>query len=490
MRLVGRWTEAALVALWALLSGASLAHTLALIDTQVREVAIARARVLFALIETTRQWTTEHGGLYVAATPDTPPNPYLKGRDRDIVVNGRLYTKINSAYLTRQLSELVERRRGVVFHVTSLRPIRPENAADPWETKALQAFEDGAAEVMEETEFMGRPAFRYMTPLEATNDCLACHENQGYSVGDIRGGLSVSVPAAQVYEEVVPQRRHAVLLHLAGFGLLSGGTLLLFWRLRDSWRRLDEELAAREVVISDRTAELTAANAELGRSNAELENFAYVASHDLQEPLRMMGGYAQLIGRRYRDRLDEDGREFLGYMAEGADRMKTMIDDLLDYSRVDRGEPVRGQVDIGLVLDAALANLAVTIAEAGAEVVVPAPLPMVSGESALLIRLLQNLVGNAVKYRRPGISPRVWVTADQAEGGWTVTVADNGIGIPAASRERIFLIFQRLHPRGSYPGTGIGLAICKKIVERHGGRIWVEDGPDGGSAFRFTLPAA
>ncbi|MEW5729480.1 MAG: ATP-binding protein [Pseudomonadota bacterium] len=490
MRLAGRRMEMVLVGFWALLTGASLAHTLSMLDNQVREVAAARARMLFSIIETTRLWNASHGGLYAPVTEATPPNPYLDDPGRDVIIDGQPYTKINPAYMTRQISELVERQKGISFHITSLKPIRPANAPDPWEAHALTAFETGAEEMLDETDFHGRAAFRYMAKLRVTQACMPCHAQQGYKVGDVRGGISVTMAADHVRDEVAPQRRHVILLHLAGFGLLSGGTLMLLGRLRHSWRRLDEALAAREAVIAERTAALTAANAELERSNAELENFAYVASHDLQEPLRMMGGYAQLIARRYGGQIDDDGREFLGYMAEGAERMKAMIDDLLDYSRVDRGEPARAVVDMNLALDSALANLAAAIAEAGAEVGAPAPLPSVWGESALLARLMQNLVGNAVKYHRPGERPRVTVTAEPTESGWIFTVADNGIGIPADSRERVFQIFQRLHARGSYPGTGIGLAICKKIVERHGGRIWVEDGPGGGSAFRFTLPAA
>lgn len=205
----------------------------------------------------------------------------------------------------------------------------------------------------------------------------------------------------------------------------------------------------------------------------------------------MMGAYAQLIDRRYGSTLDEEGREFLGYMGDGAHRMKAMIDDLLAYSRVSRGEPSFSLVAMDDVVDGALMNLAAALTESGAEISRPARLPEVWGERPLLIRLMQNLVGNAVKYRCPGTAPRIALSAEAGPGdGWTFSVADNGIGIPVTQRERIFQIFQRLHSKMEYPGTGIGLAIAKRIVERHGGRIWVEDGVAGGSVFRFTLTAS
>ncbi|HSV28105.1 MAG TPA: ATP-binding protein [Candidatus Omnitrophota bacterium] len=491
MNLVGRRSEIGSVAFWAGLVALSLAHNLDLLETQAREVALARARMLFSVVETTRLWNAGHGGVYAPAGKDTPPNPYLDDSERDVVINGREYTKVNPAYMTRQISELVESQNGAAFRLTSLNPIRPGNAPDPWEAEALKRFEHGdAAEVLEHGVYRDRPAFRYMALLRVKEPCLACHAKQGYRVGDIRGGISVSIPAADVLGEIAPQRRQTIVMHLAGFLLLSGASLVFFGRLRASWAALAEAKAAQERMVAERTAELSAANAELARSNAELENFAYIASHDLQEPLRMMGSYAQLIGRRYGDRLDGDGREFLGYMSEGAGRMKAMIDDLLAYSRVDRGEPSFARVETRLAVDAALANLAAALSESGAKVELPADLPAVMGEMPLLVRLFQNLIGNAVKYRRADAAPVVQVRADRDGAFATFAIEDNGIGIPEDARERVFLIFQRLHNRAAYPGTGIGLAIAKKIVERHGGRIWVEAAPGGGSVFRFTLRVA
>ncbi|WP_173984962.1 PAS domain S-box protein [Magnetospirillum sp. SS-4] len=229
--------------------------------------------------------------------------------------------------------------------------------------------------------------------------------------------------------------------------------------------------------------------ARLDASNKELEQFAYVTSHDLQEPLRMIAGYAQLIERRYRGRLDSDADEFIAFLVDGAKRMQGMIQDLLEYSRVERLGGAFVEFDIAGVMEDVRRNLAAALAETGGRIEV-GPMPRLTGDRAQIMRLLQNLIGNALKYRHPGRPPEIAVAAARDEGGWTISVSDNGIGIESQYFDRIFLVFQRLHTREKYPGTGIGLAICKKIVERHGGRLWVESRLHHGSVFRFSLPDA
>ncbi|TAN65890.1 MAG: PAS domain S-box protein [Magnetospirillum sp.] len=226
---------------------------------------------------------------------------------------------------------------------------------------------------------------------------------------------------------------------------------------------------------------------QLRRSNAELEQFAYVASHDLQEPLRMISSYAQLIARRYGDKLDDNAREFITFMLDGTSRMQAMIQDLLEFSRIGRREAEPAEMEAADGVAAALRNLAAAIDKAGATVACGA-LPRIKVRSPQFIALMQNLIGNAVKYRHPDRPAMVRIDARRTGGDWEFTVADNGIGIRPEYFDRIFLIFQRLHTRDAYEGSGIGLAICKKIVEHHDGRIWVESVPGEGSTFHFTLP--
>jgi light-regulated signal transduction histidine kinase (bacteriophytochrome) len=227
----------------------------------------------------------------------------------------------------------------------------------------------------------------------------------------------------------------------------------------------------------------------LTRSNADLEQFAYVASHDLQEPLRMVSSYVQLFAKRYQGQVDEQADKYIRYAVDGAMRMQALIDGLLEYSRAGRQaeQPVR--VSAESALDRALYNLRKVIEETGA-MITRDPLPEILSDEAQLTQVFQNLIGNAIKFRRPEEASRVQVGCARRGPYFVFSVADDGIGIDPRHAERIFAIFQRLHTRGEYPGTGIGLAICKKVVERSGGEIWLESAPGKGSTFHFTLRAA
>jgi signal transduction histidine kinase len=255
--------------------------------------------------------------------------------------------------------------------------------------------------------------------------------------------------------------------------------------LKDHLARLPESVrrAIRETKLRE---DHKHSQEELARSNQDLEQFAYVASHDLQEPLRMVATFTQLLAERYRGKLDADADKYIHYAVDGALRMQKLVQDLLAFSRVGRQGEARVSIDCNAALKAGLVNLEAAIHESGA-VVEHAQLPVVIADGFQLVQVFQNLIGNAIKFRSSE-PPLIRVSAQLQGKEWLFSVADNGIGIAAEQTENVFVIFRRLHTHTEYPGNGIGLSICKKIIEQHGGRIWVESQPGHGSTFQFTLP--
>lgn len=314
------------------------------------------------------------------------------------------------------------------------------------------------------------------------------HHRRGYSVvtgyASTRGyrdfpGFDWIVLFRQTHDQVyAPVDR--LLWTVGGIGILvilplTGFGILVSWKLG---RERTELLKTRQ--------DLEQSVAQLGRSNADLQQFAYVASHDLQEPLRMVSSYTQLLAKRYRGRLDADADEFIAYAVDGATRMQKLIQDLLAYSRVSTGRQTFEPTPMGAVLSYAMDNLLSAIKESQA-VITQDRLPTVRGDAKQLAQVFQNLLSNAIKFRGDQ-PPIIHISAQRKDGEWLFSVRDQGIGIDPQYAGRIFVIFQRLHTRAEYPGTGIGLAICKKIVERHGGRIWVESEAGKGATFWFSLP--
>ncbi len=259
--------------------------------------------------------------------------------------------------------------------------------------------------------------------------------------------------------------------------------------VRQANRQLQEKIAQLNQFneeLEDRVKERTAS---LERSNLDLQQFAFVASHDLQEPLRMVVSYAGLLKKVCQGKLDADAEKYMAFAVDGAMRMQTLIRDLLTYAQTGSQEPVLTRARLNDVVGQARYSLLESIRETGAEITA-GPLPDLDLDPLKMSLVFQNLLSNAIKFRRPGSNPRIHIAAEREAGEWRVSVRDEGIGFQPEYAERIFVAFQRLHGRGKYPGTGIGLAICKRIIEGHGGRIWAESHPDAGATFHFTMPAS
>lgn len=283
-----------------------------------------------------------------------------------------------------------------------------------------------------------------------------------------------------------------VLYNASVFKDAQGNVLGVFAAARDvtAQKQIETELKHHrdnlEVLVKERTNDLAATNRKLAKSNENLEQFAYVASHDLQEPLRIMASYSQLLEKRYKDKLDQDANDFIGFIVDAAGRMQKLIVDLLAYSRVGRGDATVSQINSNDLLGKVIKSMSATIESSNAKVIYE-DLPALSVHETGFIQLFQNLIGNALKFKSKE-PPVIRITARQDNSEWVFSVSDNGIGIEPQYREKIFQIFQRLHSKDDYPGTGIGLSICKKLVENYGGRIWVESQLGKGSTFYFTLP--
>ncbi|MBB4287154.1 sensor histidine kinase [Roseospira goensis] len=304
--------------------------------------------------------------------------------------------------------------------------------------------------------------------------------------------IGLSTPQAQILEVFrVPQTfRHEVLGAIIISLLLIGlATALWFSHRADAHRLavLRDSHAQLERAVAERTRRLESMNQDLSRSNQDLEQFAYAASHDLQAPLRTISGFLGLLQTRYGPRLDDEAREFITYSIDGAKRLSRQIHALLEYSRLTTAERSVTAVSLTRIVTGAVANLRGPIEETGARVQVPDDLPMVAVDPAQATVLFQNLIGNAIKYRHPAREPDVWIEVVQVGVRWRISVVDNGIGIAPEYQGRIFGVFQRLHGPADYEGTGIGLALCKRIVERHGGTLTVTSDGRSGAAFTFSL---
>ncbi|MFA6133197.1 MAG: ATP-binding protein [Phycisphaerae bacterium] len=731
-----------LVLLWTGCVAASLLWNLHVQEDKIVAMARNTAQVTFENDVLYRRWAANQGGVYVGVSEYTPPNPYLQVPERDVTTtSGQSLTLVNPAYMTRQVNQMMMEAHGSRGHITSLKPLRPENSPDPWERAALNSFEKGVKEVASIETVEGNQYMRLMRPFVAEEGCLKCHASQGYKEGDIRGGISVSIPMAPLRAIVRP---HVAGMSLAHFALWVFGVAgIAVWKSsvqRQTLAREEAEMALREseerfkviasstpdhLFVQDRDLRYTfVVNPQLGlteqdmigktdydfltkddaenltrikrqvvetgstipveiplispkgetqffsgsyvpkydargqidgligyfknitdrkraekalseeqanlqaifdvvnvgmllidrngvvrrvnnavfrwigqslsersgdqpgdfmgcihaldnaagcghsahcrscpirnlfesvlrcgqalhdveakatvriegkeanlwlevsadpltmkgqrhvilainnitarkraeetlrqtaeelkRSNHDLEQFAYVASHDLQEPLRMISGFLQLLQDRYKGKLDAKADEYIGFAFDGAGRMSTMIRDLLAYSRAGSSERQFASVDLAAVVEYVKGNLRAAIEESQA-VITHDALPTVTADPAQMRQVFQNILGNALKFRAQDRPAKIHISARREDGHWVLRVKDNGIGIAPDHFERIFMLFQRLNGRDKYSGSGIGLAICKKIIDRHGGRIGVESQPGQGSTFYFTL---
>lgn len=472
-----------LVATWTVIIVGSTLWNINQIKENTLEAALVSARASFLWDLAYRQWSTIHGGVYVPVTEETPPNPYLNVPERDITTpSGIILTLLNPSYMTRQVHELAEKDYGIFGNITSLNPINPQNTADPWEVDALWAFELGESEVSSIEQIAGQDYMRLMTPLVTENYCLKCHAEQGYQVGDIRGGISISIPMAPLWaiderQKLLLTTGHSLLWLVGIIGIVLGTR-----RLRQSEF---ERTLAKEALIR-KAKELARSNDELVAVNKELEAFSYSVSHDLSAPLRSLDGFSQAMLEDYNDKVDEQGKDFLGRIRAASQRMGQLIDDLLELSRITRIEMHRETVDLTALAQTIAKELQEREPQRRVEFVI-AQGAVADGDSRLLRVALDNLLGNAWKFTAKRPDARIEFGITRHKGGTAYFVRDNGAGFDMTYADKLFDAFQRLHKPTEFPGIGIGLATVQRVIRRHGGSIWAEGAVGKGATFFFTL---
>ena len=605
-----------LVGLWTLFLILMFIKDVSDIRTFTRTAAIHEIEAYFNKDRALRTWAANHGGLYVPVTSRTPPSPYLEHiPDRDVITpNGRKLTLMSPSQMMRQVSENFASLYGVVARTTSLYPLRLANTPDAWERVKLQGFEKGEKDrILEFVQKSGIPHLRLMEPVLTRKKCLNCHGHQGYDEGDIRGGISISLPMTKFFERE-KARIYSCSFKLALIWMI--GMLTLLFGGRSLHRRIRErdkaqaELAVSEqkfrtvadftynweswlddhglpIYISPSCERITGYSAEafyqdpdlllsimhpadrhiwathletdldhesvcqlefrirtrsghdrwiahtckpvfndrggfLGRragnrditdrksaeikleryaaglekSNRDLQSFAYMTSHDLREPVILIKAFSDRLRATCHEHISEQGSTYLQRIEKAADRMEELIDGILSYCRLSSRELPLMRVNLDAVLEEVLNDLEIRIRQTGGQVITK-PLCTISADPLQMRQLFMNLIGNGLKYRRSDREPVVCIylegadrSATDSDSVCTIVVEDNGIGFDPASAEEIFGLFTRLHSRAEFPGTGIGLAVCKRIVERHGGTISAHSIPSEGTRFVITLPTS
>ena len=472
-----------ILAAWSLLVAASFAWYFWQENKGLSETAAKEARAILDRDNAYRHWLVEQGGVYVKPSEKLPGDPYLKHPQRDVVTTaGMRLTLLNPAFVLREVqTRQADPMRGR-SRVVSLTPLNPQNAADAWERRGLDSLAGGN----DRFEIVDSPAgaqMRAMRPFFASPPCLACHPD--FADGQLAGAITASVPLAPYQELNNTELRAAALGHgtiwvagLAGIGLAhrrrrQHAGQQRAWAL--SLESMNVELERR---VAARTEELT-------RALRELEAFSYSVSHDLRAPLRALNGYAHLLRESQGDKLDAEQRGMFERIARNAEKMGELIDDILEYSRTGREPLKRAAVDLDVLARDVVREQAEHHPAARIDI---APLPPVVGDPIMLRQVFANLVANALKFSARRAQPVVEIGASVDNGMAHCFIRDNGAGFDMAHAGKLFQLFQRVHHEREFPGTGVGLAIVKRIIERHGGRVWAEAAPDAGATFHFTLP--
>lgn len=424
-----------------------------------------------------RRWNSSLGGLFTWSTEKLQPNPYLDVEDRDLKLeDGRILTLVNPAYMTRMVHEIHNSKSGIKGHITSLNPIRPLNVADKWETVALEKFEQGASEFSSLEEMAGEQHFRFMKPLMVEESCLKCHAKQGYKLGQIRGGISVSLPMEGINKIMKAEQNSSVFIHLL-FLIASLAGLMI------SYQSIHQGMLLKQQAEE----QLKFANENLKEANSELESFTYTVSHDLRTPLRHINGFSEILMKRVQEEGCTDTEDILSKILKATDRMDQLIEDLFNLSLMQSKELEIQKCDLAEIARSVIETLKTSEPERQINFEVEETLT-VSCDIKLIKIALENLLGNSWKFCSRQEKTEISMGEKPGENGErNFYIRDNGAGFNPAFIDKLFQPFQRLHSGSEFSGTGVGLATVSRIIHRHGGRIWAESQEGQGATFYFTL---
>ena len=445
-----------------------------LIISNNRKVVLNKSEAFFEQIIITRFWNSEHGGIYVPIDNKTTPNPYLIDSLRDVVTTGGLrLTKINPAYMTRQISEIDNLKHDINFHITSLKPIRPANKADRWEEYALKQFEQDTMEKLQLIKTDSAMIYRYMAPLKTEKSCLRCHAVQGYKLGDIRGGISISFPAELYLKGIKKQTLSSVMIHFIVIFLGITG-LLIYFRMSNKYFSI-----------------INAKNEELLQINATKDKFFSIVAHDLKSPFNNILGNIELLKTRFDEINEDQRRNFISEIDKSSQSTFHLLENLLLWARSQRELIIIKKEDLSLkkIVDEAVdpyLSLAVK-KHISFSIEIPGNMNVWADRLTLKI-IIANLFNNAVKFTHT--NGFIKIEAATMDFQTVIIVADNGVGIPPKLLSNLFYLVESQSTSGTNneSGTGLGLILCKELVEKNGGKIWIESEVGIGTKIFFTLP--
>ncbi len=465
--------------------------------TGTHRIAATQARAYFLKDQAIRHWVTFQGGIYVPVTTHTPPSPYLEHvPQRDITDDsGRKLTMMNPAYVVRQINEKFAFMYGIGGHITSLKPLRPENAPDEWETQALKQFEAGQKEVVQEVEMGGEKYLRLMQPMITMPGCLKCHAHQGYKEGDIRGGVSIAIPLDALYETShshcwILAASHLVLWLLVGTGIWYTRGVVL------------GEMNKRKGIMTERERLLR----ELSSKTEHMRSIIYTSSHDLRSPMINIKGFTEDLKhncdklkkmidsqcdkqcQKMGEVIEQDLEEDIDYIDKSITKMDQLLSGLVQISRMGTMDLQLQDIDMNVLFGRLLPTLEHRVREYNAEIDIE-DLPPCRGDERLVNQVFSNLLDNALKYRDPSRRPEICISGRVAGDSAIYVCSDNGMGIKEEFAEQVFELFHQLDPSHKAGGSGLGLTIVKQILGRLGGNIYLDTSSSIGATFYVYLPA-